>query len=59
MANQGQSEHKLTLQEVLGLLVADSMISQTSADTLLAEQRLHRHHVHPLTTVTGQNWKIL
>jgi general secretion pathway protein E len=59
MANQVTSEHKLTLKEVLGMLVADGMVSQASADALVAEQRLHRHDVHPLVAVAGQNWKSL
>jgi len=50
-------EHKLTLQELLGLLVSDGMISQAVADAMIAERRGQRQNAHPLTTIAGQNWK--
>ena len=52
-------EHKLTLSEVLSTLVADGMVRQADADTLLTERRLSRSDAHPLATVAGQNWKSL
>jgi general secretion pathway protein E len=52
-------EHKLTLQELLGLLVSDGMISQAVADAMIAERRGQRQNAHPLTTIAGQNWKSL
>ncbi len=57
MAQAEAREHKLTLAEVLGLLIADGMVAQADADTLLAEQRKQRHEVHPLTIVARRNWK--
>jgi general secretion pathway protein E len=52
-------EHKLTLPELLGVLVADGLISQTVADAMIAERRGQRQNVHPLTAIAGQNWKSL
>jgi general secretion pathway protein E len=57
MAQLEIREHKLTLAELLGLLIADGMIAQSDADTLLAGQRKQRHEAHPLTIVARQNWK--
>ena len=51
------TEHKLTLPEVLGMLVIDGMVSQSAADALIADQRLRRHTGHPFTIIAAQNWK--
>ncbi|HSM99336.1 MAG TPA: GspE/PulE family protein [Gallionella sp.] len=59
MGQLSTHEHKLTLPELLGLLVADGMVSQASADGLIAERRGQRQNIHPLTTIAGQNWKSL
>jgi general secretion pathway protein E len=50
-------EHKLTLAEVLGMLVSDGMIEQSQADGLIAARRGQRHDSHPLLLVAEQNWK--
>ncbi|HEY6094157.1 MAG TPA: GspE/PulE family protein [Gallionellaceae bacterium] len=50
-------EHKLTLSELLNMLLADGMVSSTDADALLAARRGHRQDVHPLQTISEQNWK--
>ncbi|MFZ2540896.1 MAG: type II/IV secretion system protein, partial [Gallionella sp.] len=52
-------EHKLTLTELLGALVADGMVSQADADAMIAERRSQRQNVHPLVAIAGQNWKSL
>ena len=52
-------EHKLTLPELLGMLVADGLISQAVADAMVAERRGQRQNVHPLTILAGQNWRSL
>ena len=52
-------EHRLTLPELLGMLVSDGLISQASADALIAERRGQRQHVHPLSAIAGQNLKSL
>jgi len=52
-------DHKLTLSEVLGMIVADGMVGQADADSLFAERRIHRNQVHPLVAIAGRNWKSL
>ncbi len=59
MEKPGTHEHKLNLPELLGMLVADGLISQTSADAVIAERRGQRQNVHPLTAIAAQNWKSL
>ncbi len=50
-------EHRLTMAEVLGMLVADGLVAQPEADTLIAESRLKRLVAHPLAIVADQKWK--
>ncbi|MBI5626644.1 MAG: type II/IV secretion system protein [Nitrosomonadales bacterium] len=50
-------EHKLSLPEILGMLVADGIVSQKVTDTMIAERRGQRQNVHPLVAIAGQNWK--
>jgi general secretion pathway protein E len=57
MALQARHEHKLTLPEILGGLVTDGLVGASEADTLIAAQRLHRTHAHPLVVVAQQNWR--
>lgn len=52
-------EHKLTLTEVLGMLVDDEMIAQSQADMLLTERRGQRHDNHPLVIIAEHNIKSL
>jgi general secretion pathway protein E len=52
-------EHRLTLAEVLGYLVADDIVPMADADLLIAEQRLKRQEMHPLVVVAEQKWKSL
>jgi general secretion pathway protein E len=59
MEQQETREHKLTLPETLGMLVANGLVSQAAADAMIAERRGQRHNVHPLVAVAGQNWKSL
>ena len=59
MNQHDTSEHKLTLAEVLGMLVADGMIEQSQADALIAARRGQRHDSHPLVLLAEQNWKSL
>ena len=58
MAQLDTREHKLTLAEVLGMLVADGVIAQEEAAALIAARRAH-HHTHPLVTIADQHWKSL
>ena len=57
MENQETKEHKLTLHEVLRMLVADGMVGKTDADALGSDKRMRRHDIHPLVVVADQNWK--
>ena len=57
MKPQEIKDHKLTLPEVLGMLVIDGMVSQSAVDALVADQRLRRHTGHPFTIIAEQNWK--
>lgn len=50
-------EHKLTLSELLNMLIDDGMVSSPDADALIASRRGHRQDVHPLQTIGEQNWK--
>ena len=57
MNQNDTKDHKLTLAEVLGMLVSDGMIEQTQADALIAARRGHRNDSHPLTLIADQNWR--
>jgi len=62
MSNQPANttpDHRLTVAEVLGLLVADGMVAKPEADALMAEFRLKRLTAHPLVIVADQKWKSL
>ncbi len=50
-------EHRLTVPEVLGMLVSDGVVEKADADALIAEVRLKRMTAHPLTIVADQKWK--
>ena len=50
-------EHRLTVPEVLGMLVSDGLVEQTEADALIAEVRLKRLTAHPLSIIADQKWK--
>lgn len=46
--------HKLTLSEVLQLMVQDSMVSQDEADKLAGNRK--DAHIHPLMVIAEQQW---
>ena len=50
-------EHRVTVAEILGLLVDDGLVLKPDADALIADARLRRQVVHPLTLVAEQKWK--
>ena len=52
-------EHRLSVAEILGLMVADGLIERKDADALIAESRLRRQLVHPLVVIAEQKWKSL
>jgi general secretion pathway protein E len=51
------AEHRLTMAEVLGLLVADGLVEKAEADRLVAESRLKRLVAHPLSIIADQKLK--
>ncbi len=59
MEQMSTHEHKLTLPELLGMLVADELVSGATADAMIDERRGQRQNVHPLIAIAGQNWKSL
>ena len=50
-------DHRLSVKEVLDMLVADGMVERADADALVAESRLRRQSAHPLVVVAEQKWK--
>jgi general secretion pathway protein E len=52
-------EHRLTLPEVVGWLVADGMVDKTETERLVAERRLYRGDAHPLVLIADQKWRNL
>ncbi|MES2772252.1 MAG: GspE/PulE family protein [Pseudomonadota bacterium] len=50
-------EHRLTLTEVLDLLLADGLVPPLEAEQLRATYRLSRQSAHPLTVIAEQKWK--
>ncbi|WP_305074572.1 GspE/PulE family protein [Propionivibrio sp.] len=58
-SQQSLPEHRLTIPEVLGMLVEDGLVEQAEADALIAEVRLRRLSAHPLAIIAEQKWKSL
>ncbi|WP_153108970.1 GspE/PulE family protein [Propionivibrio limicola] len=54
-----EPEHRLTLLELLRMLVEDGIAAQPEADALVAESRLKRLGAHPLVIIADQKWKSL
>ncbi|HZX32280.1 MAG TPA: GspE/PulE family protein [Rhodocyclaceae bacterium] len=52
-------DHRLTLPEVLDMLVADGLVPQADADALRAERRLHGGNIHPFVVIGDQKWRSL
>jgi general secretion pathway protein E len=52
-------DHRLTVKEVLALLVSDGMVIKGEADELVAETRLKRISSHPLAIIAEKKWKSL
>ncbi|MFC5302812.1 GspE/PulE family protein [Azospira restricta] len=59
MASPVVHEHRLTLPEVVGWLVADGMVDKGEAERLVAERRLFRGDIHPLVLAADQKWRNL
>jgi len=58
-ASEPVTEHRLTLPEVLDMLVTDKMVARDHAEQLIAERRMHRGDHHPLTIIADQKWRSL
>ena len=52
-------EHRLSVAELAGFMVADGLVTKKDADALIAESRLRRQLVHPLVLIGEQKWKSL
>ncbi len=52
-------DHRLTVPEILGLLVTDGLVAKPDADVLITECRLKRQVSHPLAIIADQKWKSL
>ena len=52
-------EHRLSVAELLGLLVNDGLVAKSEAEVLLADTRLKRQVAHPLSIIADQKWKSL
>lgn len=50
-------DHRLSVKEVLDMLVADGMVEKVDAEALIAESRLQRQGIHPLITIADKKWK--
>ena len=59
MTAQVVHEHRLTLPEVVGWLVADGMVDAAEGERLVAERRLYRGDIHPLVLIADQKWRNL
>ncbi|MGE5387223.1 MAG: GspE/PulE family protein [Betaproteobacteria bacterium] len=58
MTEKKVSEHRLTLVELLDMLVADGLVGKEEALALRAERRLHGGAgVHPLSIIADQKWR--
>ena len=44
-------EHRLSVAELLGLLVSDGLVAKSEAEVLLADTRLKRQVTHPLAII--------
>jgi general secretion pathway protein E len=59
MTSQVVHEHRLTLAEVVGWLIADGMVDKAEGEKLVAERRLYRGYIHPLVLIADQKWRNL
>ncbi|MDD2743694.1 MAG: GspE/PulE family protein [Rhodocyclaceae bacterium] len=57
MNELNHSEHRLTLGEVLELMVADKLVEPDVATKLRDERKLHSDRVHPLVVIADQKWR--
>src|SRR5688572_23578566 len=56
-AAPAQTNRKLSLDQVLGDLVADGLATKEAADDLAKNRRFARAEAHPLVVIADQKWK--
>ena len=52
-------EHRLSLHEVLKLLLSDGLIDREAAEKLQSDRHSQRSDIHPLTVLASLKWKSL
>ena len=52
-------QHRLTLAEIVGMMVEDGLVEKADGDALIAESRLKRSELHPLVLIADRKWKSL
>ena len=57
MNQQSSPDHRLTLAEVLDLMLADGLVAPDDATALRAERKLHGDRTHPLVVIADQKWR--
>ncbi len=57
MNDKTVGEHRLSITEVLQMMVDDGMVTQETAEALKNERRLHGGKIHPLIVIADQKWR--
>lgn len=57
MNDKTVSEHRLSLAEVLQMMVDDDLVPAQIAEALKNERRLHGGRIHPLIVIADQKWR--
>ncbi len=57
MDTQSTTEHRLTLAEVLDMMLADGLVTAEDATALRTERKLHGDRIHPLVVIAEQKWR--
>lgn len=57
MNEKTSQDRRLTLAEVLEMLVADGLVEANDAAVLRGERKLHGDKVHPLVVIAEQKWR--
>ena len=59
LVDQITADRRLSLSEIVDALCADGLIDRTAAEQVLADRRLQRAELHPLTVLADQKWNSL
>lgn len=57
MTKDGINDHRLTLPEVLDMMLADGLVEADVANALKIERRVHGNKTHPLVVIADQKWR--